>query len=232
MSKSQGFNFIPKLQPNQRLFDVDSPKNVHQLSAISLTQRYKKRAKDYFGQSEKQTRHPIVNLQVSSTSQESSITRHQNISYTVILYLQLFFNTIIFFTALYVFLQVALVMRQDFNLKVGEQLDALYQTKIRCERDYEANKCRSNNRVPAIENMCQDWEACIQKDMAVAKTKILAEAIAEIINSFTEPISYKTIAFFSVLVAGSLMFSNIALGNLKKKQQIQSTKSVVHRTEF
>ncbi|CAO3689150.1 unnamed protein product [Rhizopus stolonifer] len=53
-------------------------------------------------------------------------------------------------------------------------------------------QCEMENKVPAIENLCQNWEACMQKDMIVTKAKVSAEAIAEIINSFTEPISYKT----------------------------------------
>ncbi|KAG1461702.1 hypothetical protein G6F56_005669 [Rhizopus delemar] len=195
-SSNYGFNFIPKLRPNQRIFDDNSPKATRHLSAQNLTERFKKRTKEYSALNKKRFARPITNQHVSVASHESSIIKHQNISYTIVIYLQLFFNTVVSLVVLYVFIQVILVLQEDFKLKVEEQLEVLYQNKIQCARDYAMNRCEMENKVPAIENLCQNWEACMQKDMIVAKAKVSAEAIAEIINSFTEPISYKTMDLF------------------------------------
>lgn len=65
--------------------------------------------------------------------------------------------------------------------------------------------------MPAIEDMCNAWASCMNRDVVVAqyvslfdfilvlvtnmclRAKVSAETIAEIINSFVEPISYKTL---------------------------------------
>ncbi|CEJ02508.1 hypothetical protein RMCBS344292_16510 [Rhizopus microsporus] len=68
----------------------------------------------------------------------------------------------------------------------------------------------------------------MEKDVVVAKAKISVEVIAEIINSFTEPISYKTMLFFSILTVGSLIFSNMAIGVYKKNHTRHESLAITH----
>ncbi|KAI9273827.1 Brl1/Brr6 domain-containing protein [Helicostylum pulchrum] len=143
--------------------------------------------------------------------------RHQYISYTIITYIQMAFNAIVTITLLYIFIKIVLVVKQDFKLKALEHFDILHQAKISCTRNYMLNHCGQEDRVPALETMCTEWENCMQKDIVVAQAKVSAEAIAEIINSFVEPISYKTLLFFTLLVIGSLVFSNMAFGLFRRK---------------
>ncbi|KAG1058137.1 hypothetical protein G6F43_000081 [Rhizopus delemar] len=224
-SGNYNFNFIPKLQPNQRIFDDESPEATRQLSAFTLTQRYKKRAKEYFNN--RRITQAVIKQPMHIASSELSIIKHQNISYTIIIYFQMLFNIVVSLTVLYIFLQVILVIRQDFKLEVDKQLEVLYQKKMQCARDYKMNRCEMENKVPAIESLCQNWEVCMQKDVVVAKAKASAEAIAEIINSFTEPISYKTLIFFSILTIGSLLFSNVAFGSFRKKYKMNHSAIVL-----
>ena len=74
-----------------------------------------------------------------------------------------------------------------------------------CAHLYDINKCFPlSQRVPAIARQCSDWEACMQRDPAgVGRARVVAETIGEVINSFVEPISWKT------LVSGCL--ANIIL---------------------
>lgn len=51
----------------------------------------------------------------------------------------------------------------------------------------------------------------------VGRAKVSAETFAEIINSFVEPISYKTMAFFAIMVFGFLFLSNYAFGYARSK---------------
>ncbi|OAD68057.1 hypothetical protein PHYBLDRAFT_160216 [Phycomyces blakesleeanus NRRL 1555(-)] len=53
----------------------------------------------------------------------------------------------------------------------------------------------------------------------IARTKVSAETIAEIINSFMEPISYKALIFFTIFTIGSLVFSNITFGLFQKRHR-------------
>ena len=64
-----------------------------------------------------------------------------------------------------------------------------------CAHRYEINKCFPlSQRVPALARQCADWELCMQKDPSgVGRARVVAETIGEVINSFVEPISWKTL---------------------------------------
>eukprot|EP00163_Fabomonas_tropica_P009508 TRINITY_DN1931_c0_g3_i1.p1 TRINITY_DN1931_c0_g3~~TRINITY_DN1931_c0_g3_i1.p1 ORF type:complete len:111 (-),score=12.97 TRINITY_DN1931_c0_g3_i1:171-503(-) len=62
-----------------------------------------------------------------------------------------------------------------------------------------------------MQKPCMNWETCMNRDPTViARTKISAETLAEIINSFVEPISYKTMVFFTLFIASFMVLSNLA----------------------
>lgn len=62
-----------------------------------------------------------------------------------------------------------------------------------CALQYKSNLCESNP-VPAMVQQCAKWEACMNRDPAVVgRAKVSAELIAEVVNSFVEPISWKTL---------------------------------------
>ncbi|KAG2230221.1 hypothetical protein INT48_002091, partial [Thamnidium elegans] len=212
------FNFIPTLQPSQKLFDVEDTSTdikPKPYSANTLTLRLNKRLEER-KLVETYRKKPVETI-VRSTSYEPMYQRHQYISYTIITYIQMAFNIVITITVLYIFIKIVLVVKQDFKLKALEHFDVLHQEKIICTKNYMLNHCGQEDRVPAIETMCMEWANCMQKDIVVAQAKVSAEAIAEIINSFVEPISYKTLLFFTLLVIGSLVFSNVAFGLFRRK---------------
>jgi len=62
-----------------------------------------------------------------------------------------------------------------------------------CSKEYLENRCAPGTRVPAMEKACLAWEKCMNRDpTVVGRARVSAETFAEIINSFIEPISYKT----------------------------------------
>lgn len=62
-----------------------------------------------------------------------------------------------------------------------------------CVLQYKNNLCEANP-VPAMVQQCAKWEACMNRDPAViGRAKVSAELIAEVVNSFVEPISWKTL---------------------------------------
>ncbi|KIJ40112.1 hypothetical protein M422DRAFT_256935 [Sphaerobolus stellatus SS14] len=43
---------------------------------------------------------------------------------------------------------------------------------------------------------CEEWKACMAQDASiVSRTRLLAELIGEVVNSFMEPISWRTMIF-------------------------------------
>ena len=80
-----------------------------------------------------------------------------------------------------------------------------------CSKNYVDNRCSPPDRIPAMEATCITWENCMTRDpKTVGRARVSAETFAEILNSFVEPISYKTMAFFGMVVFGFTFLSNFA----------------------
>jgi hypothetical protein len=62
-----------------------------------------------------------------------------------------------------------------------------------CASQYKSNLCASNP-IPAMIHQCATWETCMNRDPTiVGRAKVGAEMIAEVVNGFVEPISWKTL---------------------------------------
>lgn len=62
-----------------------------------------------------------------------------------------------------------------------------------CASQYRNNLC-SSNPIPAMTHQCASWETCMNRDPTiVGRAKVGAEMIAEVVNGFVEPISWKTL---------------------------------------
>lgn len=98
------------------------------------------------------------------------------------------FNVIISTTVLYIFSKILLTIRQDFRLKAEEHTEgifiskwfgfllifcfhvaALHKERLDCTNNYIINHCGQNDRIPAIEDMCNGWAACMNRDIVVAQ---------------------------------------------------------------
>ena len=72
-----------------------------------------------------------------------------------------------------------------------------------CSRHYADNRCSPDQRVPAMEKVCMEWETCMSRDpSATSRARLHAETIAEILNGFFGAISTKTYVF---LISGTVL---------------------------
>ncbi|OBZ84587.1 Nucleus export protein brr6 [Choanephora cucurbitarum] len=222
--KDFNFSFIPSLHTNTKQFANTKLKLTSQTDAYTLTQRFRARLREFQKQAQSAN---TSSLSVAMTSKSTSQTaiqkaqppnylKHQFISYTILVYIQMLFNVIFSVGILYIAIKIVLAVKQDFYIKTQDHISALQKERLACTNNYFINHCEQSNRIPAIEEMCNSWEACMNRDVAVAQAKVSAEAIAEIVNSFVEPISYKTLAFFLILIIGTMVFSNIAFRPYKR----------------
>ena len=63
-----------------------------------------------------------------------------------------------------------------------------------CAVQYNDNRCAQPDPIPAMIQQCSNWETCMNRDPAlVGRAKVGAELIAEVVNGFVEPISWKTL---------------------------------------
>lgn len=144
--------------------------------------------------------------------------KHAYFPYIVMGYLQLFFNLFIVGLVIYLVVLFVRTVQRDVDIKVEGYLIEIMSEIAQCSKQFTENKCFPDQRVPAMEKACVQWENCMNRDPAVVgRAKVSAETFAEIINSFIEPISLKTMAFFSILVFGFLFLSNYAFGYARSK---------------
>ncbi|ODV92046.1 hypothetical protein CANCADRAFT_18618, partial [Tortispora caseinolytica NRRL Y-17796] len=128
-------------------------------------------------------------------------------------YLQLIFNLILSSLFVYLIATFVLTIKSDVDAKVDEYSAKILEEIAQCTNKYLVNRCAPGTRVEALEAQCEYWEKCMKRDPAVVgRARVGAETFAEIINSFIEPITYKTMFFFLIMVFGSLFVSNAAFG--------------------
>lgn len=87
-----------------------------------------------------------------------------------------------------------------------------------CALQYKTNLC-ATNAVPAMAQQCSNWEMCMNRDPAiVGRAKVGAELIAEVVNGFVEPISWKALAFTLTSLSFLTVFINSLLSLFRSRQ--------------
>ncbi|KAM6495042.1 Di-sulfide bridge nucleocytoplasmic transport domain containing protein [Amanita muscaria] len=101
---------------------------------------------------------------------------------------------------LYIAVRLIMVLQQDVVERISESSLEINQEIAICALHFKNNLCAAN-QVPAMIRQCSDWETCMNRSAAVVgRVKVGAELIAEVLNGFVEPISWKALAFIAVLI--------------------------------
>lgn len=148
----------------------------------------------------------------------SWISQHHNISYIMSTYLQLFFNVVVFGFIVYVISSGLVTFWRDVDMILHQDSIELLADISQCTQLYLQNDCRPDIRPPALHDDCVKWEKCMDRNTdAIGRSKVTAQLVAEIVNSFMEPFSYKSMIVGTVMVLMSLFVSNVAFGFWRAK---------------
>ena len=110
---------------------------------------------------------------------------------------QLLVNLSLFSLTVYVVFGFVSAIRSEFDHAAEERSDVILAEMAACAKDYVDNQCAGGKRLPAMEAVCENWERCMNRDPAkVGRAKLSAHTMAEIINNFIDPISWKAIVGF------------------------------------
>ncbi|RPD59409.1 hypothetical protein L226DRAFT_547592 [Lentinus tigrinus ALCF2SS1-7] len=143
---------------------------------------------------QKTTNHYTLNM--AGPGQQSDLP------YRLLGYVQFGFNTSLAVIALYILVQFLLMLQRDVEHRVSEYSMDIVQEIAQCSLAYKTNLC-AEGKVPAMAAQCAAWETCMNRDPTkVGRTKVSFEVIGEIINTFVEQISWKTIT----ITIASLVF--------------------------
>lgn len=108
-------------------------------------------------------------------------------------YLQLFFNSAIILGCLYAIYSFWTTIQADVNRASEDAAAETLAEMAACAKSYVDNRCAADSRLPALESVCSNWELCMNRDPnSVKRARLSAHTFAEILNSFVEPISLKT----------------------------------------
>ncbi|KAF7319824.1 Nuclear membrane protein [Mycena kentingensis (nom. inval.)] len=130
--------------------------------------------------------------------------------YILLGYLQFFFNLSLVLLFLYLVVQFIWTVQRDVQERISEYSMDIIQDIAMCRRHHENNLC--DTPLPAMAAQCASWALCMTRDPAiVGRARVGAELIAEVVNGFVEPISWKTLGFTLTSLAFLTLFVNTLL---------------------
>ncbi|KAK5118129.1 hypothetical protein LTR62_004176 [Meristemomyces frigidus] len=140
------------------------------------------------------------------------IESHPTVPHIMSWYAQLFFNVFLLSCFAYAIYSAWSAFASDVDKKAYEATADIMAEMAICAEHYVVNMCDRSTRLPAMGQMCDNWDRCMNRDPAkIGRAKVSAHTFAEIFNSFMEPISYKAMIFTFLLVFGCFGISNLAL---------------------
>lgn len=131
----------------------------------------------------------------------SWIEAHPHLPSVLSYYLQLFVNTVLGLTFLYIVYSAWHGIIVDVEIESNKHAAEVMVEIARCAREYNVNRCRPEEVVPAMQQACGVWETCMNRDpKRVARASVTAKTFAMIFNSFVEEFSYKSMVCFAVFL--------------------------------
>ncbi|CAG9317299.1 unnamed protein product [Blepharisma stoltei] len=119
-------------------------------------------------------------------------------------------NSILILSALIVIIVFLSLLKlwNDDVMSLRRQNELLLETEIdQCRRDYERNRCDTELRIPMAEEYCREKEKCLKlkANHKMLESNLYATLLGEVINSFIETLSWKSIFFFSFVLIGCIL---------------------------
>jgi len=134
-----------------------------------------------------------------------------DLPYVLLGYLQFFFNLSLILVFLYLLVQFILTVQRDVEQRISEYSMEIVQEIAQCALQHKSNLC-ATSPIPAMAHQCSAWETCMNRDPSkVGRARVGAELIAEVVNGFVEPISWKTLIFTLTSLAFLTVFINALL---------------------
>lgn len=126
------------------------------------------------------------------------IEKHPNLPHILSYYAQFLLNVFLVLFMMYLVYCFWSTIRSDVDMRSHEVASETLAEMAVCAREFQENRCDRSSRVPAVEAACNTWEKCMQQDPSkVGRARVSAHTFAEILNSFIEPISVKTMVSLS-----------------------------------
>ncbi|CDO52895.1 conserved hypothetical protein [Geotrichum candidum] len=156
-------------------------------------------------------------------SQQNNAKQSKNSTlYTISSYLQILSNFVFASFITYLLYHIFQIFLSDASFRRAKYITAAVAEAERCSREYVRNECRLDLRAPQLEEQCNSWEFCMDADpeIAVGTLKVHAEVLSEVINSFIEGFTVRSLVVGLSTAAigfGIIYMSNFAFGYWRAK---------------
>jgi hypothetical protein len=162
----------------------------------------------------------------------SALAPQSDMPHILLGYLQFFFNLSLILLFLYLVMQFIVTVQRDVEQRISEYSMDIVQEISMCSLQYTSNLCASNP-IPAMAHQCGIWETCMNRDPTiVGRAKVGAELIAEVVNGFVEPISWKTLVFTLISLSFLTVFINTLLSLYRSRHSPPSFAQQLHQPSF
>lgn len=147
------------------------------------------------------------------------IEAHPNLPSVLSYYLQLSVNLVLAGVFVYIIYCAWSAVLADVDIEASKYVAKITVETAACAKQYTDNRCRPDERVPAMEKLCSDWERCMNRDaQKVARASVTAKTFAMIFNSFVEEFSYKSMVCLALFL-GMWVWINRMLDLCTNSQQ-------------
>ncbi|KAG7890091.1 hypothetical protein KL936_002765 [Ogataea polymorpha] len=138
------------------------------------------------------------------------------IPYLLLTYLQILLNTLTACYCLKLGYDGIQGIKIDIQRAVKQKIHTSYFEIEACRRKYVENHCDPHTRLPALQETCLQWEACMNRNpfLSVSYTTLLAEILGSILSSFAEPLNAKSFSLL-FMILGFCYLSNFGWGFLR-----------------
>ncbi|APA11016.1 hypothetical protein sscle_07g057860 [Sclerotinia sclerotiorum 1980 UF-70] len=148
----------------------------------------------------------------------SGIESRPNLPNILSYYAQLALNTFVVGLIMFGVYSFWTTIRSDVDKASQKATAEVLSEMAHCAKQYAENRCEPSMRLPALETVCNNWEACMTMDPnSVGRARISAKTFAEILDSFIQPISYKAMIFVALILTLSIAANNMAFGMFRSK---------------
>ena len=135
----------------------------------------------------------------------SWVEAHPNLPTVISYYLQLTVNMFLGGLFVYIVYSAWAGVMTDVDIESSKHASEVMVEIAACALEYNRNRCRPEEVVPAMEKACGVWETCMNRDpKKVARATVTAKTFAMIFNSFVEEFSYKSMVRCGTLLCISI----------------------------
>lgn len=140
---------------------------------------------------------------VSAKRTEGLVARLSSLNLLLSSYLSLALNLFLLLLFVTSVLKFAFAVKNDIHMKSLKKIKEGQMDVEECRRQYVLNKCNPEDRVPALEQQCAEWERCMNRDpFRIEVTSVIFRVVSDSLEQLFSGFSMRSLAigaFFAVL---------------------------------